>query len=441
MNPTNSMKKSSKVPGNPRAIGTNDVTNNISGVGGGSNITGVSSVSSVNELNNDSFSVVNRSSRNQRNTQQTNTNQKVSICRHYANGNCRNRRECRFGLHISEEERNSHQEVGICYGFVNSAYTHSIEDCVKTNGGLCEHCAFGDCPYENKCVYRHDANLRYKYDLDTKNALLTSEFIICSNWANKEFCNGSCKSKHPNQCPNEFELSKKSLTCPPGCNKGLHQGSKIYKPKAERIVTSDVPLCSEIKEQVPVYEMGDKSKPRPFIRKVKEVNTEPEYYRDNEGFECLNLHSHHVSTESFNALPFKNSNAYLNSTVKSKRSYTSKRSNKSKEILSFNEFYGDITEIDEISTNRFSPALSPINVSTALQTTIKLNELAELSSNRIESPMTVGSGSSKKKLTIYERKKEKKLEKIKEKEAKRKQFKLKTNLKYTSDSDSDSDSD
>jgi len=491
MNPTHSKKQSSKGASNG-PIGTNGTTGNednwaVVGRNRNNNTTD----STRNNTNCNNWSVVNNQ----------NTQDKVSICKHYASGNCRNRgNRCKFGLHLSEQERNNDERVAICYSYVNSHYHHNIQDCITINGGLCEHCAFGECEHTNTCIYRHDPNVRYRNFMDSIN----NQYVVCSKWMNNTWCDGSCRSQHSGQCPEEFKLSKKGKTCKAGCIEGKHQGQcpnelklskagKTYQADCELgkhlstsiplcVETSEqtpptsIPLCVETSKQTPTYKWGSKpTPPTSVVRKVKKVDNEQPTFIDHDGWECMDLFANKISETS----PIQNSNG----SVASGKSSKSKRSNKAKEVtefkedddeefLKFNKFkldkivnstspkdikfmakvqsyqslVSDITldsddnsnEVKSRQIQSISPALSPLNVAVAVETTMRLNEIADMA--RIDSPATIISNSSskKKKLSILERKKENKAIKMKKREMKRLQ---KVEDANSSDDDNEEDDD
>jgi hypothetical protein len=137
----------------------------------------------------------------------TKVTEPVRICKFHVYGKCRSIRNCNNGLHLSEYERNTNNLVSICFAFVNAPYTHSIQECVEKNNGLCEYCAYGNCSKRNECIYRHDANIRYLNDSKTKEyerrneeKKLTNMYTVCNKWFNGIWCNGFCYMQQPKQC-------------------------------------------------------------------------------------------------------------------------------------------------------------------------------------------------------------------------------------------------
>lgn len=488
MNPTHSMMQSSKGASNG-PIGTDGTTvdeDNWAVVSRNRNNTnGKNTNNSISNNTNGTINNTTDSTRNNTNgnnwsvVNNKNTQDKVSICKHYASGYCRNKgNKCKFGLHLSEQERNNDERVAICYSYINSPYHHNIQDCYKITGGICEHCAFGDCSNKNKCIFRHDPNVRYRNFIDS----ISNQHVVCSKWMANIWCDGRCRSQHSGQCPDELKLCKQGKTCPSGCIKGQHQGlePELETKKSEKVVVkTNIPLCVETSEQLkekveetPTYKWGSKPTPPTSVRKVKKVDNEQPTFIDNDGYECLDLFANKISEIS----PIKNSNGSVASGKSSKSK--SKRSNKAKEVTEFQEdndeeliklnkfkldkianstspkdikfmakvqYYqsllSDITLESDDNSSEFrhrliqsiSPAPSPLDVAIAVETTMKLNELADMS--RMDSPVTIVSNSSskKKKLSILERKRENKAIKMKEREMKR--------LQKVEDDDDDSDND
>jgi len=421
---------------------------------------------------NDTWSIVNNKNVRKHNKSiPPETHNPVRICKWYVKGTCRNTRGCTFGLHISEQERNTNQFVSICFSFDNSPYTHSIEQCVKNNNGLCELCAFGNCSDKDKCIYRHDPNSRYKKDCDAKKynynnnseqrnmqKELSYMYTICTNWTNGIWCNGFCNSQHPKQCPKEYALSKEFKTCPPECTKGFHQGSKNIVSIEKKHTP---PICVEPEEECPIYKWGSKPPPPIFIKKVKKVDTETKYYYDEFGYECIDLFS--TQTTEIVSTQTKPSNVLPKSTVSTNITVKNKKCNK--EVLSPEEFYENdpnlyiyeqsgsmsLTNNTESSVDKTEEFENDPNLyiyEQSVSMSLTNNTDSKLKIN-IESVTNVSTNlTPKKKLSIIDRKKMKKIEKVKEKETKRQLFKIKNKKKNTddnSDSDnsdnSDSDSD
>lgn len=431
------------------------------------------------------WSNVTNSVKNEENTQRDS----VKICKYFAEGHCQHHRNnpkgCKLGLHLSEQERNSNMGVAICFSFVNSSYHHSMIDCIRSNNGLCYHCAYGDCLRGGTCIYRHDPNLRYKYYCDSKEKeaktadqkaqeTLANEYMVCTKWMNNIWCDrkfgkhdNCCQGRHPGQCPDEAELCKSNKTCPPGCMKGSHQGLPICKPSAEDSKPKEAvseKLSVQTDEPNIVIKMGSKPTPPVYVRKVKKVNNEPEYFYDADGWECTYLHSNNASTNSL-ASHEKKCFTPMDSSVKTNNSRSSRRSNRGIEVQYFDNegedqsigidfddwlpnipktnsmqsVVSEITQDSDMTYQALSPVPSPLPVSTIYQNSMNPQILLD-SFHTNNSPLTVKSNSSSKKMSITERKRLKKLDKIKEKEQKRKEFKAKTK-KNNDDSDDDSDDD
>jgi hypothetical protein len=353
----------------------------------------------------------------QPNMHQTNTQQTAIICHHFARNNCRNYSRCRFGLHISEEERNSRKDVSICYKFINSPYNHSIVDCVNTNNGLCEYCAFGECLHKNMCVYRHDANERYKNDLKNK--------------ARKEYKENKCEQA---EIESTYIIPSKEYKC-----NSWHKGEQIYIPCSEKSKTSEIsgtnklPLPLPSNTNLESYKMGSKPPPRIRIKNVKkkDVEEKEEYYYDEHGYECIKI----VGTSTvINSSEF---NVSVNSTVKSDDKRISKKSKKSKEVLSFDDA-PDICEVNslidtivenEISNKIFYQPLLSLGINSVLESTPNLDKSLIESAN--DSPKKIL------KQTVLQRQ----IAKIKKNKDAREEKRFNKSIKSKSKSDSDSDSD
>jgi hypothetical protein len=157
----------------------------------------------------------------------------VRLCNHFVQGTCRfrNKLYCNSGIHLSETERNTREDVKPCNAFIRTPYNHTFEECITNNikngiMNLCNNCMFGNCENENKCLFRHCPDMRLNNNKQQNRKNLADQYIICSDWNNKIFCDSkNCTiNQHKNQCPDEYRLSKIGKTCSPDCIKGTHQG-------------------------------------------------------------------------------------------------------------------------------------------------------------------------------------------------------------------------
>ena len=477
MNPTYSMNTSSKGARNGPLSASNSTT-------GTDGITGGEDKWTVINRNNNKNNNNNRNN-NRNNNQNTQNTDKIIVCRFFVKGICKNRaNRCKIGLHLSEQERNNNQQVSFCFSFVNSEYCHNIQDCVKLNGGLCEHCAFGECEHKNQCLYNHDPNERYRKHKEFIKKQ-NDQLIVCTKWLNNIWCDNNCKNSHPEQCPNELELCKNKETCPANCKKGRHQGPYIVCSKWSNYMWCDstcgnhhpnqcfeelrlcidrktcpdnckkgrhqgpylgpfqesyrkvnntkdvesttyIPLCVEVSDQPPTYKWGHKPAPPTFVKKVKKVDNDETIYKYHDGEEYIDLLANKKSETS----PTKTPNNF----VTSKKSNKSKKLIKAKEVTNFEDDEGTTEEIfldNQIIKNHHQSIYS---VPSSLEIVI--------GETTINSPITTISNSSpkKKKLTILERKSEKKAIKRKEREIKRLQS-VKNSNKEDNDSSDEEDND
>ena len=362
-------------------------------------------------------------------------NGSLRICKYFSRNECGFRRNkfCKMGYHMSEEKKNENQRVKICYSYINSKYNHSIQNCIQINKGLCEHCAYGDCINKNQCEFRHDPNVRYRNWNDS----IATQYLLCNDWNSNIWCNGKkCNAQHLNQCPIEHQLHKnissEFKTCSSECNKGYHQG-----PKPSRPTIPNIPLCIEIIEDIPTYKWGSKPTPPIFIKKVKPIDTEPKYFFDNEGYQCIDLHtSTPLSSSSIDKKSFTTNNI-TNTTKKSK-------SNNAKENLSIEdiEFFDNSlkntdSNLSGFEINKIELKNKKLNAK-CKKKALKLKEIASINTDTNTNIIDSDSEIKNKFLKTGNH------NKFKDKKLSNKKSitkSLKGALTITSDSDSDSDSD
>jgi len=354
--------------------------------------------------NDNEWSVVNKKTKIKKNVQPI-IDKKNRVCMYYARGSCYHKINCNNGLHLSEQERNRNPDIDLCFSYINSPYIHSIEDCIKINGGLCINCAFGNCSQRNTCFRSHNPDIRYENDIKRLNNIYT--IPICEDWIDNIWCDGLCYKKHPKQCEHERILSENNKTCPADCKNGFHQGAKICK-----VIKNNNSSSCETIEEIEIYKIGEKPIQRPFIKKVKkEVKTEEYYYmidHRDQLYECVDIFK---SNNISNDIIIKN-----NSSIK-------KKVHKSKEVLYFDDI--------DINNNELN-----INSNIIENYEKKNNKLYEIinndSDNKIENTISINSSSHTRKLTILQRKKQKIIDKNQKRKEKRQNIKR-------NDTDSDSD--
>jgi hypothetical protein len=235
----------------------------------------------------------------------------VRLCNHFVQGTCRfrNKSSCNSGLHFSETERNTREDVKPCNAFIRTPYDHTFEECITNNikngiMNLCNNCMFGNCENKNQCLYRHCPDIRLNNYKQQKRKDLADQYIVCSDWNNKIFCDSKhCTiNQHKNQCPDEYKLSKFGKTCSVDCIKGTHQGlnnnnkKNINEIKLIQSTSSNDDIIvykmkSKINKQLVKEKMEKKKeneKKKEDIKKKDEEEQLIERDKYGEEFICLN---------------------------------------------------------------------------------------------------------------------------------------------------------
>jgi len=271
----------------------------------------------MNNMNNNNWTMINNKNRKEK-KQEENT-QIFRTCGFFAQGNCRNR-NCKLGLHLSEDERNKDERIQICNIFNHSLYQHSIIECIQKNGnnGICNHCAYGNCNKKNKCPFRHDVESRYannkqyvhkqkEYEYYTEKKILESKYTVCYEWSNTHSCtNQNCIYIHP------YTVNTNQET------------NNTNQETEEKPIITNV-----IDDNTPVYKMYIKPKNICQKQKItKKIETTEEIYYDHEGNECININT--IEVEKTIKIDDK--------IIKKTKTKSLK---KSKEVTSFEEFYFD----------------------------------------------------------------------------------------------------
>jgi hypothetical protein len=413
----------------------------------------------------------------------SNTQQQIKVCPHFAKGECRSHNlalrnartnggiaECKFGLHISEQERNSNEDISPCYAYLNSPYEHSPLTCIEINTkkgtpGLCYNCAHGGCRHGNCCVFRHDPNRRHEQQQRNEAKEIRSKYIIeTDNYQN---------------------------------NRNNHNRNNTSTQSPADVIVNEEPVTTVVanNSECPTYLWGAKTKfePIPIKQKEKAVITYDSLIEyDDDGYESVNLHRH-LPELNINGLPSSESlNTFDTSSKKSTGSRNSRRSNKSKEI--YEEFGPEYKYVDGLGITRsnsgyifhsiesdddtistlsalklgetISPCPSPMDVNAAMRASLRFTSLGStdslrklstpsptidmrlnkvLSSDSLRRINTPSPSSLKgKKLSLSERKKLEKKEKKEERQKKRDEInknRIKEEDSDSSDSEYDSDSD
>jgi hypothetical protein len=237
----------------------------------------------------------------------------VRLCNHFVQGTCRfrNKLYCNSGIHLSETERNTREDVKPCNAFIRTPYNHTFEECITNNikngiMNLCNNCMFGNCENENKCLYRHCPDIRLNNYKQQKRKDLADQYIVCSDWNNKIFCDSKhCTiNQHKNQCPDEYKLSKFGKTCSSDCIKGIHQGihqgininTNINKKEVIQSTSSNDNIVTyKMKSKINKQSVKEKMERKKENEKKKEENKKKDeeeqlIERDKYGeeFICLN---------------------------------------------------------------------------------------------------------------------------------------------------------